>query len=168
MKHIVEFNSGFDCSKFQCIADDARCKPGSPMYHGKSGLTIRFVVKGTHGAVQFLLNTDIFPQHKKPSPIGVRHCEYGNGGIFPMDMGYHSKEPRYKGQEQSQESCEYCDGLPCYYDGSGLNAYDAMYALANGGDRALWEFLEAYYAVVFLGRGKYPSPAEFIKPPRTR
>ena len=63
------------------------------------------------------------------------------------------------------DACEYCDGKPCYYDGSGLNANDAMYALVNGGDVALWSFLDAYYAHIFDGKD-YPKPAEYPKPLR--
>jgi hypothetical protein len=40
-----------------------------------------------------------------------------------------------------------------------------MYALVNGGDEALWEFLDAYYECVFH-KDKYPTPTEFEKKPR--
>ena len=84
---------------------------------------------------------------------------------MPADLGYHSKKPHYDGQQPTGENCEYCDGKPCYYDGSGLNANDAMYALVNGGDNALWAFLDGYYNYVFNG-GEYPKPAEYKARPR--
>jgi len=41
-----------------------------------------------------------------------------------------------------------------------------MYALVNGGDAALWAFLDGYYAATFEG-APYPIPAENATPPRT-
>ena len=41
-----------------------------------------------------------------------------------------------------------------------MNASDAMYALVNGGDEGLWEFLETYYKSVFED-GEYPEPCEY-------
>jgi hypothetical protein len=59
------------------------------------------------------------------------------------------------------------DGLnPCYYDGSSLNASNAMLSLVNGGDSALWDFLDRYYQYVFNGK-EYPRPTAYPKPERT-
>ncbi len=68
-----------------------------------------------------------------------------------------------KGHSITVNSCDYCDGSPCYCDISGLKANDAMYALVNGGDTALWQFLEDYYKAVFKGK-EYPEPAEYKNP----
>ena len=87
--------------------------------------------------------------------------------MMPADLGYHSKTPQYEGQEVMDDACEFCDGQPCYYDGSGLNATDAMYALVNGGETALWAFLDAYYEAVF-NSGAYPEPAEYPMPLRSK
>jgi hypothetical protein len=46
-----------------------------------------------------------------------------------------------------------------------LNAEDAMLALTNGGDKALWDFLDSYYDCVF-NAADYPKPAEYLKPLR--
>ena len=85
--------------------------------------------------------------------------------MMPADLGYHSKTPRYDGQDAIDPACEFCDGQPCYYDGSALNASNAMYAVVNGGEAALWLFLDAYYDATFNG-GEYPKPAEFKMPVR--
>ena len=164
MEHIVRFERGYDCIKFECTSGSKDCKPSSGGSHGRHGLNIRFVSKGDAGAVQFLLYTGWTPQYVKPSNIGLRDCNWGTS-IMPADLGYHSKTPRYEGQHKIDNACEFCDGQPCYYDGSGLNANDAMYALVNGGEVALWAFLDAYYESVFAG-SKYPVPAEFEMPPR--
>jgi hypothetical protein len=165
MEHIVNFESGYDCIKFECINGSKKCNPGSGGSHGKHGLNIRFVVKGDGGAVQFVIYTGWMPQLKKPSTIGVRDCDWDFGEVMPADLGYHSKTPHYEGQNRMPGKCEYCDGKPCYYDGSSLNANDAMYALVNGGDNGLWKFLEEYYETVF-NNAEYPKPVEYSKPLR--
>jgi len=162
LEHIVRFEAGYDCINFECKFNKPNCKPGKGNSHGKHGLEMRFVVKGDAGAVQFLLSTGWLPQRVLPDGIHVRHLNLETSKTFPLpaDLGYHSKKPHYAGQEPIDGSCEFCDGQPCYYDGSSLNANDAMYALVNGGDKALWAFLDAYYVHVFEG-GEYPTPAEY-------
>ena len=160
MEHIVRFESGFDCIKFQCMYGSKACVPGKGGSHGRHGLNIRFVSKGDSGAVQFVLYSGWLPQNVQPSSIGSRHVDNWGSIIMPAELGYHSKTPMYEGQSTIDNSCEFCGGLPCYYDGSGLNASDAMYSLVNGGDDALWNFLDAYYNSVFSG-GEYPKPFEY-------
>lgn len=167
MEHIVRFVEGFDCIKFECAYDSDRCKPGEGGSHGKHGLEIKFFSVGDEGAVQFILSTGWIPQQIDKDSIGHRGVgEWGSLiGFMPSDLGAHSKKPMYEGHNPISESCEFCDDKPCYYDGSGLNASDAMYALVNGGEKALWEFLDAYYLTVFED-AKYPEPAEYSKPKR--
>jgi len=157
---IVRFEGGFDCIKFYCKFNSKSCYPGEGGSHGKHGVAIRFVLQGNDGAVQFLLYTGWLPQYKKPSSIGYINIADWGFSPTPADLGCHSRTARYPGQEPFTNSCEYCDGKPCYYDGSSLNANDAMYALVNGGDEALWSFLEGYYNHAFHD-GPYPSPAEY-------
>jgi len=87
--------------------------------------------------------------------------------MFPMpaDLGVHSLKPQYKDHEPVSSRCDLLKGKPCYYDGSGLNASDAFYALINGGDEGLWKFLDEYYESVFEN-GQYPIPTEYPKPLR--
>lgn len=165
MEHIVKFEVGHDCIRFECVNGSKNCKPGEGGSHGVHGLSIRFVTKGKDGAVQFLLHTGWLPQYAEPDNILFRDIRDWGSHTIPVDLGYHSKTPRHKGQATIQDKCEFCDGQPCYYDGSGLNANDAMYALVNGGDKALWEFLDGYYAATFEG-GKYPAPVEYKMPLR--
>lgn len=165
LEHIVRFEPGYDCIKFECICGSKDCKPNSGGSHGRSGLSIRFVAKGEAGAVQFLLCTGWLPQHAMSSPISIWGIREWGGHVMPRDLGYHSKTPRCDGQAVIDSACEWCDGQPCYYDGSGLNAYDAMYALVNGGGDALWAFLDGYYDATF-NDGAFPKPAEFKMPLR--
>jgi len=165
-EHIVKFEMGYDCIKFECMFDDDSCIPGKGGSHGRHGMSIRFVCKGVDGAVLFLLGTDWLPQFVNKSNIGYRHVkEWGSHTCYPAGLGYHSKKPKYNEHKPIHDSCEYCDGQPCYHDGSTLNANDAMYALVNGGENALWTFLELYYMHVFHGT-EYPEPAEYPKPLR--
>jgi len=103
--------------------------------------------------VTFLIYTGWLPQFVKADPINRRWFEDKSISVMPADLGYHSKKKIRSWQKRpSLRKCDYCDGKPCYYDGSGLNAYDAMYALVNGGDEALWKFLDEYYDYVFMIR----------------
>ncbi len=165
MEHIVRFERGYDCVTFECVNGSERCQPGTGGSHGRIGLAIRFVAKGDAGAVQFLLWTGWLPQYAPPSNIGARYIrEWNAGTLYPADLGIHAKVAQYEGQPFTTD-CEYCDGGRCHYDGSSLNASDAMYALVNGGDSALWAFLDAYYDTVFNGAA-YPAPAEYERPLR--
>lgn len=165
MEHITRFEAGHDCINFECKYGSPTCNPGEGGSHGRHGLSIKFIAKGEAGAVQFVLYTGWLPQYAQPSYIGTRQVSNWGISMMPADLGYHSKKPHYEEQEPISEACEFCDNQPCYYDGSSLNAYDAMYALVNGGDDALWSFLDAYYATVF-DDAKYPSPAEYPVTPR--
>jgi hypothetical protein len=127
-------------------------------------MTIQFVSKGPDGAVSFTLFTGWLPQYAKKDSIGYIGIRDWAGYAQPIPAGldYHSKVARYEGQGRATDSCEYCDGAPCYSDGSGLNSNDAMYSLVNGGDAALWAFMDEYYESVFNG-APYPKPSEYHK-----
>lgn len=157
MKHITRFIEGYDCITFECIEGSPNCQPGKGGWHGKDGLKVLFVSKGKEGAVQFILGLGVTPQTEA-------QIEW-KGYLYPFDLGYHSKTPRYEGQKPISAHCEFCDNETCYYDGSSLNANDAMLALVNGGDKALCEFLDGYYKHVFYDE-KYPVPAQFKMPLR--
>jgi hypothetical protein len=163
-ERIVRFEQGHDCIKFECKFDKDTCIPREGGSHGKHGLSIRFVLKGDKGAVQFLIYTGWLPQYAEGWAQISSIRDWGCG-MMPADLGYHSKTPTYEGQTSMTESCEYCDGEPCYYDGSTLNASNAMYVLVNGGDEALWTYLEQYYEAIF-NNGPDPVLVEYGKLPR--
>lgn len=112
--------------------------------YGIHGVSIRFVLKGDKGAVQFLMYT---PWHL-PS---VDKSGWPESLNEPMaaDLGYHSLMPRYDGQSVIQKECPYLDGRPCYYDGSGLNAEPVMETLIAEGSDGVWKKLEEFYAELF-------------------
>ena len=164
MEHIVKFIKGFDCIKFECAWDRSDCKPRSGGSHGVHGLEILFISKGEKGAVQFLISTGWLPRQEEQDN-GYFPMFYLEGKSYLADLGYHSKQPMFEGHTQSTDSCPWCGGEPCYYDGSGLNASLAGYTLVNGGDEALWEFLDGYYNCIFEG-ADFPAVKEYDKPVR--
>lgn len=130
LEHIVRCEAGHDCVKFECKWNHPACIPGTGGTHGVRGLILRFVVKGDKGAVQFVLLTDWVPQYATRSslPLYVKEWKYKSSFDcypIPIDLGYHSKVPMHDGQEPISKSCEFTSGA-CYYDGSSLNAAEAI------------------------------------------
>jgi len=136
--------------------------------YGIHGVEMRFVLKGEKGAVQFLIFTNWHLPHVEEEHrrlVQRKAIQHEPVSIWleslyrpiAADIGYHSPEPRYEGQEP-MEDCSYVSGGHCYYDGSSLAAqrfYDVM--LREGGD-GLWRELEAYYLAVFETEPENPDP----------
>lgn len=158
LKRRIEFESGHDCIRFQCVNGSKSCLPGSGGSHGRHGMNISWLVIGKKGAVQFLVYTGWMPEP------GKRNYDKNQFPPMPADLGYHSKKPFYKGQTEMADKCIYI-GCKCYYDGSGLNAEEPFRVLCNEGGDALWEYLERVYRAHF-GRGKWPSPKPYKFLPR--
>lgn len=110
--------------------------------YGQHGLEMRFIVRGSRGAVVFTIFTDWMPS----GPVGM---VIDGKPIFPMaaDLGYHALEPQYDGQKK-QRDCKYI-GTDCYYDGSSLNGEPFLKALLNGGSEPVFDMLDGYYVEVF-------------------
>ena len=68
---------------------------------------------------------------------------------MPSNLGYHSKTPKYEEQLIASEKCDYCDGTPCYCDGTSLGSERVFKILVQEGSDAVWEFLEKYYVDLF-------------------
>jgi hypothetical protein len=127
--------------------------PDEPNY-GIHGANLRFVLIGEKGAIQFLVYTNWMPRSARQRERAGPYCLVEP---MPADLGYHSLEPRYEGQSPMSD-CEYLDGKPCFYDGSGLNAQDPFDILCEEGEEALWTFLERYYEATF-NNAEYPPEA---------
>lgn len=131
--------------------------------YGIHGVDLLMLLKGSEGVTSFLL----FTGWLLPATLGLEQPDswhLGGWGPFysrglharatadltpmPADLGYHSRTPRYDGQE-SMGACEYLDGDDCYYEGSGLNAVRVFDTLLHEGSVGVWRELEAYYARVF-------------------
>lgn len=122
--------------------------------YGIHGLTIRFLLTGEAGVVQFLLYTnwqlphvtqDLLRKPYEPSSGDPHWMERPH----PADLGYHSLAPVYDGQPMTRQTCEYLGGLPCYCDGSALDAEPVFHRLLAEGDTGVWAALEEYYTRTF-------------------
>lgn len=118
--------------------------------YGVHGVDLRFILKGKEGAVQFVIFTNWHLPHVHDRMVD--RC--GSDGFcslkpMPADVGYHSPVPKYEGQTVSKDACEYLDGRPCYYDGSGLHAEKVFAILVAEGIEKMWEHLESYYKDLF-------------------
>lgn len=160
MERITRFYRGYDCINFECINDSNRCSPGAGGSHGMHGLDIVFYVNGLKGAVYFTLFTGWTPQD-------TQIIHYSNNlGVTPAKLGYISKEPIFNHQEIKKEKIDFLDINGYYEDFSGSNSKDAYFTLVNGGDDALWNFLEQYYRYTFLEGFDYPDVVKYPKKKR--
>jgi hypothetical protein len=134
----------------------------SPAYdkrpkYGVHGVELRMVLKGTEGAVQFVLYTKwqlphVTKETDESTALQTHDLQLRLDCFYhpqPAYLGYHSLVPRYEGQTPVRDSCEYLDGKPCYYGGSGLAADRIYEVLLREGSDGVWRELEAYYAQTF-------------------
>lgn len=122
---------------------------------GVHGCEMRFILKGELGVVQFVLFTNWQLPHVTQEFLDMPMINTTDMDIkirylpSPADLGYHSPVPIYEGQEPMNKPCEYLDGKPCYYDGSGLNAETIYKVLLEKGSDGVWKELEIYYHDTF-------------------
>lgn len=122
--------------------------PDSTKNYGIHAMTLRFVLKGPKGAMQFVFYTAQHLRHVADelytSNTDVRYNPFHGTGA---DIGYHSLTPHYEGQP-----CHDCDLLPggkCYYDGTSLGATKFEDEFIAGGDAVVWPMLEKRYHEIF-------------------
>jgi len=132
--------------------------------YGIGNVRIWFYLIGPAGAVQWQIGTNWYvpsaQEHLKaldPRVQSVLENSLAGNRYQPQawDLGYHSREPLYDYAREagpSQSACEVLGGDPCYYDGSSLNAELLIVPFLEGGDKAVWEALEAYYRHTFEGQ----------------
>ncbi len=126
--------------------------PNPAKNYGIHGVTLRFVLKGTQGAVQFVLYTNWYLPHVQQELDLRLDDKFPHLSCHPMpaDLGYHSPVPRssYQADVDGQDDCSILGGR-CYYDGSALNAEPVYERLLREGDAGVWAALEKYYGRVF-------------------
>ena len=130
--------------------------PAPSKNYGIHGVNLLFVLKGKEGAVQFLIFTNWHLSHVQKELDAKLDSQFPHLSCHPLpaDLGYHSPKPTYDGQTVCFDSCEWLDGQPCYYDGSGLAAEKIYNILVEKGDEAVWKELEKYYSKTFEGSGE--------------
>ncbi len=149
MEKLIKFYPAFD-----------KRNPEPHKNYGIHGVDLRMILKGDKGAVQFVLYTNWMLPHVTKE-LDRRTLKEAREGVLndislwctyhpqPVDLGYHSPVPMYDGQSIASESCEYLDGKPCYYDGSGLNAERIYEVLLREGSDGVWRELEEFYRELF-------------------
>ena len=128
-ERIVEINPAFD-----------RRHVDPKKNYGVHGCSLKMILKGKKGAMQFVLYTGWHLKH-----VAEEFKAKGINDPLSANVWYHSPHPMYEGQSLIQDGCPYLDGKPCYYDGSGLYAEEAFKVLVEGGSEKLWSFLEDEY-----------------------
>ncbi len=121
---------------------------------GRRSLGVTFCAIGPKGAVDFAFTTGIYcATDRDDIENGGLICLDGRRrpalGVLPYDLGRHSIEPRHPGE--SSQRCHLLACGRCYYNGSSLNAEDALDVLTDEGEEALWDLLHRFYAVIFDG-----------------
>lgn len=147
-KKIIEWTPAFD-----------RTNPDPKKNYGIGSVQIRFMLKGKKGVVQFLMGTgwylpEVQERILRNSPSHVHSYAYGeyySCSLEPhaWDIGYHSYEPMYKGQDSITDHCQYLENKRCYYDGSGVDAEKYYNILVSKGEKELWGALGKYYMDTF-------------------
>lgn len=93
-KRLIEFNPAFD-----------KQHPDPKKNYGIHCVTMRFVLIGEKGAIQFVLYTGWYLPHNQEKilqdHLKDRHYDYPFCMLKPMpaDWGCHAREPQYEGQE---------------------------------------------------------------------
>lgn len=121
-----------------------KTNPDPSKNYGVGALTMRFLLKGEKGAVQFYFNTGWYLPHVEARLKEINGIIERSG----WDVGYHSYKPIYDGQS-SMGKCSVLDGCECFYDGSSLLADEWMGKFVGGGTEWLWKEMENYYNEIF-------------------
>jgi len=149
MERIIKFHPAYD-----------KRDPDPSKNYGIHGVEIRFLLKGEHGAVQFLIYTDWQLPHIQRDKSAFPPLEkFGTLEPWGVDLGYHSDKPIRDYHKETRTSdddwntpsreCPYTTSGRCYYDGSGLNAERLVAVLLSEGDSGIWRELEEYYHRTF-------------------
>jgi hypothetical protein len=87
-----------------------------------------------------------------PPELGARMyfaTRIGAHWWMAVDVGRHTPRPVADYDTEfgpSQDSCPYLDGMPCYYDGSGLQATEMLQRVAAADtEDAIWAELAGYF-----------------------
>lgn len=131
----IDFEPGHDCMQHHGDAAGRRC-------HGRHGMNLRFLLINEAGAVQFLM----YASDWLPGSIehGSTRKDLPLCGVMAADLGYHWTHPTYDEQDGGG-TCDYLEGAPCWYDGSGLNADPVLAHFLNDGLDAVWADLEEFH-----------------------
>lgn len=137
--------------------------PDPSKNYGIHGVSLRFLLRGPNGVVQFVIYTNWqLPHVRREFDAKASNHNHFLCHPQPADIGYHSYVPTYEGQTSMGSSCEYLGGVECFYDGSTLYADDVFKIMVEKGGEAMWAELEAYYEDRLAGL-VVPAPVKEAK-----
>jgi len=110
--------------------------PDPKKNYGIHGCELCFFLIKDNRAIQFIIYTDFHLSHVREEMREKPHW-----GSMGADVGYHSPEPMYDGQNAMGKDCHLIEG-PCYYDGSSLQAEDMFNLLCEKGSDEVWKEME--------------------------
>lgn len=125
-----------------------RRNPDPSKSYGIGGMNLRMVLVKDKRAVQFIAYLPLYLEHVTRELQGTSDFQ-GMGA----DVGYHSPEPMYEGQELTLDKCPYTQGK-CYYGGSTLRAQEWYSDFRNDGMDVIWNKLENEWTSLFEGEIK--------------
>lgn len=148
MVRSITFDVGYDHRAFP-----EACGGGG---HGQSGMTMRFILRGPHGATQWIVylpnwvpgNLSLIGGVGSEQPWSAVPARRQLDDGMAWDLGYHSPKPIYDDQH-GRDDCNILPGGSCYYDGSGVNAGPVLEAFLAHGPHAVWAALADYYSQLF-------------------
>lgn len=123
--------------------------------YGIGCVTMAMVLAGPEVAVHFVFGTGIHLKDVHDNWLFRPGTSLETAKIVSRgmgyDLGYCDVRPHYKGQEVTQDCCDYLR-KPCYTDGSALAAGEMFELLTREGDMAVWKALEERYRSEMEGR----------------
>jgi len=143
LKHsITEMANGY-CRILTMKPPFDKRDPDPSKNYGIHGMELRFVLLKNKRAVQFIVYTPIYLPHVMEE--FKQKLSTGEMKSFPeiigADVGYHSPEPMYEGQESFDDDCVFTGGR-CFYDGSGLRAHTWIKIWLKHGMNVIWQMME--------------------------
>ena len=93
-----------------------------------------------------------------PAPMRLPYSTVDIGGVpwLAYDVGRHTPHPVASWDENPQDSCIYLDSMPCYYDGSSLQAMELLQrVVAAGTEDAIWDELAGYFRAWISERAEW-------------
>jgi hypothetical protein len=116
--------------------------------YGVGGILMNFVIKGDHGAINFVLSTNfVLPQtlefwQKKKEITKQIDLSYW---LRPnTDLCFHGLKPKYEGHKSHNDCC-WMPGKECYVECDSFGGDEAYQALLTGGSEAMWQYMEKRY-----------------------
>jgi hypothetical protein len=153
-ERLVHRDEPFDCTIGKCGSSNC---PGYPSGIGKShgiGITLhRYAIRGEGLAVQFVFSLGGLDQYLPETAARLAFYNY-----MPEPLGWnigwhsvidHTIYTNSNGESESRayksDDCHLLPNMPCYYDGSTLNADPYLKIYLEDGPNKLWEKLEDYF-----------------------